>query len=446
MNNKSLIVFKKRSAFFVSLILLSTSLLTGCGSSTTSSTSDDTGTSDNTTTVAAAGLYDVVDTNQTTCYNSSTGAVIPCTGTGYDADYIRNAPSYTLTDAGLTVTDNRTGLIWLQTTDTDGVAGINVDDKLSQSSAASYCSTMNLGLGYTWRLPSIKELYSLILFSGEDPSGYTGTDTSALTPFIDDTIFDIGFGDLDGGERIIDGQYVTSTLYVSTTMNGDETVFGVNFVDGRIKGYPTRLGTGDKMFYVRCVTGNTSYGVNKFTDNGNQTITDAATGLMWQKNDSISTDWDDAVSTCENATTGDQSIWRLPNAKELQSIVDYTRSPDTDSSAAIDPIFTSTSFNNEEDAIDWGYYWAATTHVNHTGDGSSAAYLSFGRALGYMSSNILDVHGAGAQRSNDKLDVATTPGVSSANLGYGTFYYHGPQGDVLRHNNKVRCVNSDYLD
>lgn len=31
--------------------------------------------------------------------------------------------------------------------------------------------------------------------------------------------------------------------------------------------------------------------------------------------------------------------WRLPNAKELQSIIDYTRSPDTTKSAAFDLAF-----------------------------------------------------------------------------------------------------------
>jgi hypothetical protein len=36
-------------------------------------------------------------------------------------------------------------------------------------------------------------------------------------------------------------------------------------------------------YYVRCVRGNPSYGVNAFKDNGDSTITDTATGLMWQK-------------------------------------------------------------------------------------------------------------------------------------------------------------------
>jgi hypothetical protein len=77
--------------------------------------------------------------------------------------------------------------------------------------------------------------------------------------------------------------------------------------------------------------------------------------------------------------------------------------------------------------------------MDNAGDGSNAAYVSFGRALGYMNGQILDVHGAGSQRSNDKLNVATEPGAKSATSN-GTFYYKGPQGDILRMANMVRCV------
>ncbi len=94
-----------------------------------------------------------------------------------------------------------------------------------------------------WRLPTIKELYSLMNFAGTDPSGATGNDTSGLTPFIDRAYFDFGYGDTARGERIIDMQYASSTLYVSTTMLGSPTIFGVNFADGRIKGYTLDMAT-----------------------------------------------------------------------------------------------------------------------------------------------------------------------------------------------------------
>ena len=164
---------------------------------------------------------------------------------------------------------------------------------------------------------------------------------------------------------------------------------------------------------------------------------------MWHKNSSTSTDFDNAVSTCEADTTASKSDWRLPKVKELQSILDYSRSPDTTSSAAINSIFNATSFTNEEGETDWGYYWSSTTHVDNDGIGASGSYASFGRAMGYFNSSIMDVHGAGAQRSNYKSDLASRAGVSNETVNGVKFYTMGPQGDILRINNYVRCVRDE---
>jgi hypothetical protein len=79
--------------------------------------------------------------------------------------------------------------------------------------------------------------------------------------------------------------------------------FGVNFVDGRIKGYPKyKPGTtvGNTM-YFRMVRGNTDYGKNDFVNNGDSTVSDLATGLMWQKADDGTTgDWEEALAYAEN--------------------------------------------------------------------------------------------------------------------------------------------------
>ena len=385
--------------------------------------------------------YPIVDTNQKKCFDSAFGNALSCTGLGHDADYVGNRPSYTVSGSGATVRDNITSLIWQQSTDSNSDGTIDYADKMLHSDAVIYCDDLTLDSRSDWRLPSIKEAYSLILFSGKDPSNYDGTDTSGLTLFLH-TSFDRAFGDttsaagISAGDRIIDAQYASSTLYVSTTMNNDNTMFGVNYVDGRIKGYPKDI----KEFYVRCVADNTQYGINKFIDNDNDTISDNATGLMWQKNDSNSTDWDAAVTECESSNTATLTDWRLPNIKELHSIVDYDKSPDTDGDAAINSIFNSTSITNEENITDWAYYWSSTSHLDVNGDGANATYISFGRALGYLFDLVQDVHGAGSQRSNDKLNVSTKPGIESTSLNNGTFYYKGPQGDILRINNKVRCV------
>jgi len=107
--------------------------------------------------------------------------------------------------------------------------------------------------------------------------------------------------------------------------------------------------------------------------------------------------------------------------------------------------FNSTPITNEANITDWGYYWALTTHVDNNDNGGNLTYLSFGRALGYFQQLILDVHGAGTQRSNDKLNVVNESGAGSANVSNGLFYHHGPQGDILRLNNKVRCVRNTWL-
>lgn len=95
-------------------------------------------------------------------------------------------------------------------------------DKLSYDEAVNRADTLSLG-GYTdWRLPTIKELYSLIDFSGIDPSCYEGKDISGLVPFIDTEYFDLAWGDIDAGIRMIDAQYASATLHTgSTEYDGD---------------------------------------------------------------------------------------------------------------------------------------------------------------------------------------------------------------------------------
>ncbi len=384
--------------------------------------------------------YYIVDTAQIKCYDSNNGSEENCTNTGYDANYNGNQPNYSISTSGNIITDNVTSLMWTQSSDIDNDGQTtDVDDKLNYDDSIAYCSNLTLDEYDDWRLPDIKTLYSLILFSGEDPSSYQGDDTSELVTFLDGS-FTRAFGDTSANERIIDGQYATTTKYVSTTMNGDETMFGVNFVDGRIKGYPLTMQDQDKLYYVLCVRGEEEYGKNNFINNENNTITDNATALMWEQDDSQSSNFEDAITICENSITADFTDWRLPNVKELQSIVDYTKSPDTTSSAAIDSIFNSTSFTNEGGETDWGYYWSSTTHASYGGNGSSGSYISFGRALGYMGNTILDVHGAGAQRSNEKMNENGLGSSSAIEDDGSTFYYKGPQGDILRIDNMVRCV------
>ena len=407
--------------------------------------------------------YAVVDTHQTKCYDATTEIACPAAGAafyGQDAQVTGHAPSYTLSANGVTVYDNITGLTWESSPETNGDGSLNASDKLTYANALTHCAAHASAnyQGYSdWRLPSIKELYSLIQFNGTDPSGYSGTDTSGLTPFIDTAYFQFAYGDTSTGGRLIDNQYASSTLYVSNTANdGGQTLFGVNFIDGRIKGYGlTMPGDWEKTFFVQCARGNTSYGVNAFVDNGDQTITDSATGLMWTKSDSgAGMNWQAALAWAQTQNAANylgHSDWRLPNAKELQSILDYSRSPATSSSAAIDPIFNATSFTNEGGQTDWPWYWTSTTHVAYNGFGASGVYLSFGRADGWQKATLsatcytlYDIHGAGAQRSDPKTSSGVLT-IGAACTG-GTAYGHGPQGDVQRAANYVRLVRDADTD
>ncbi|MGD7652034.1 MAG: DUF1566 domain-containing protein [Verrucomicrobiales bacterium] len=296
------------------------------------------------------GLFVMVDTGQATCYSDTEEITAPGPGdsfAGQDAQYAGAEASYTVSDDGLTVYDNHTGLTWIRSTDTDGDGDIDADDKLTYDEQFSYADARNAESfgGYSdWRVPSIKEVYSLMDFRGMDPSGYEGTDTSGLVPFIDDDVFEFAYGDTDAGERIIDSQYGSTNLYV----DGEDLLFGVNFADGRIKGYGLTLFGVDKTFFVMLCRGNESYGVNDFEETGEGTVLDHSTGLMWQQGDSVDgLDWEEALAYAENLELGGYSDWRLPNAKELQAIVDYTRSPGTPDSGAIDAVFTCTPITND---------------------------------------------------------------------------------------------------
>jgi len=103
----------------------------------------------------------------------------------------------------------------------------------------------------------------------------------------------------------------------------------------------------------------------RFTDNGDGTITDNATGLMWAKEPGAiggnfgsagspaAMTWDNAIDECLALTYAGHSDWRLPNTHELTSLYDDGRySPN------IDPIFVNTQ-------NDW--YWSSTTNIQNAG-------------------------------------------------------------------------------
>ena len=102
--------------------------------------------------------YTLVETGQGFCYNSD-GENIDCPAEGeafYDQDAQFTGASFDYTDNGDgTVMDNVTGLIWQQTPDSGNY---------SWDEAQVYCESLSLGGSDDWRMPSLKELFSISIF------------------------------------------------------------------------------------------------------------------------------------------------------------------------------------------------------------------------------------------------------------------------------------------
>jgi hypothetical protein len=88
------------------------------------------------------------------------------------------------------------------------------------------------------------------------------------------------------------------------------------------------------------------------TDNGDGTVTDSGTLLMWQQGESSALTWEAALTYCEGLVlpVSGYDDWRLPNHKELMSLVDDTR---------YNPSINTTLFANAASS----YYWSSTSHA-----------------------------------------------------------------------------------
>jgi hypothetical protein len=314
--------------------------------------------------------YPLIDTGQVTCYDTENVISCPASGAsfaGQDAQYSGESFSFTNNNNG-TITDNISGLTW---------QGTPSSSSYSWQEAVDYCSSLSLATYADWRIPSLKELFSI-------------SDFSQGWPYIDTSYFSLASGTVSKDEQYWSSNY----YYVGTTHNGAASAFAVNHVTGHIKAYPAAA-SGHFGNYVRCVRG-TAYGTNNFVDNGDGTITDQATGLMWTQNDSgQALDWQNALDSAENLVFAGYNDWRLPNIRELQSIVDYSGT-----FPAIDSLFNCTSITNEAGNSDYGYYWSGTSAIfQQNGSYYYAWYVAFGRAVDDAGS---DTHGAGAVRFDTK--------------------------------------------
>jgi hypothetical protein len=214
------------------------------------------------------------------------------------------------------VKDNVTGLVWEVKTDNGDLQ--DKDFTYTWDDAVDFVRDLNIsnfGGHSDWRLPTIKELSYIVNYG-------------AYAPAINSFYF----------PNTRTGSYWTSTEYATDGSLG----WRLDFYNGT-----PSVEAKETLCHARAVRGRTED--QSFLDNGDNTITDTATGLMWTKlADLDAKTWQEALAFCENLTFAGYSDWRLPNIKELRSIVDYTTEV-----PAIDQIFFPDTIGSP--------YWSSTT-------------------------------------------------------------------------------------
>ncbi len=301
-----------------------------------------------TTTTAGQG-FTVIDSGQTSCYDNTAVQTCPqATFPGQDANFagvpaLRNfiGPIQHNTTTNYTTTDNATGLVWKSCPEGKTGAGCGGSaTTMNWYAAVNQCSALNLSGGYAgktnWRLPTARELDTL-------------ANHNNLAPALDGANFPSANGLTN---------FWTSTAYIGSAANAWMNVAAF----GNTSSAGTKTATTN---YVRCVSSPTTIGAVSYTDNGDGTVTDNVSNLRWQKcsygqtNDATCTgtagniNWQGALQYCDAlslGTFGNSSNWRLPNANELNSLMDRS---------AVSPAIKTASFPNTAAA---GDYWSSSTY------------------------------------------------------------------------------------
>jgi quinol monooxygenase YgiN len=279
-------------------------------------------------------------TGQRKCWTTS-GAPIDCAGTGQDgavnAGVTWPKPRFNNNGDG-TVTDKLTGLIWLQ--DADRFGEVSWEQALVnvRHLASGSCELADGSRAGDWRLPNIRELFSLIDYgSGAPiiPKGHpfknvkcaiywTGTSLASapslawmMTLGIGPTVFDLKINP----NRMWP---VRGKSHVPRT--GQQMCW-----DQRGQPLPTCAGSGQDGDLRAGVLWPTP----RFTDNADGTVTDNLTNLVWLHNANPFgfRTWDQALKDCNGLASGSHGLtdgskagdWHLPNIREIESLVDYNR-------------------------------------------------------------------------------------------------------------------------
>ena len=163
-----------------------------------------------------------------------------------------------------------------------------------------------------------------------------------------------------------DKQSISNSL--SSTIPRKDKFWSSNiYFNDPFKGYVVDFGTGEAKDHlltennkVRCVSGKELS--NDFKYLSQFEVLDNATGLIWQKEQDLSTRiWRNSVMYCEESSLSNNSDWRLPTVKELASIIDYNK---------YSPAIDNLSFKN---TISYPY-WTSTSDI---GGSSSRLAIHF---------------------------------------------------------------------
>jgi hypothetical protein len=341
------------------------------------------------------------DSGQTKCYNNTVEIPCPAPGEpfyGQDGNYSINPPSYTklgqngiaLPDSAkqhegwIMTRDNVTGLIWENKAvgggihdkrnlytwcdknpatngGNEGTCGKEKETGELATDTEGFIKALNdsnFGGFSNWRMPTQKELQSIV-------------DYSRWYPAIDMAYF-------PATTATTGTSYWSSTPYVSSVLNG---AWRVGF-DGSTIYYVAK----SHKHGVRAVRGAQAPSSDHFVDNGDGTVTDTITGLMWQKRTSSTTQkWEEALKSAKDLTLAGYDDWRLPTVKELQSIVDFSiRYPVVDT--AFFPRTLSFSFWSSTTCADrtdvaWGVsFWGGEGAANNKLQGQSVRAIRGGQS------------------------------------------------------------------
>jgi hypothetical protein len=233
------------------------------------------------------------DTDVSKCYNQSAAIDCPIEGQAfYGQDYQYTSNEMRFTDNGdSTVTDNVTSLTWQQGASASTYNWYEASgtfDATHNPGSVDVCGSLSF-VGHTdWRLPSRRELESIVDYGTGIPAA------------INTTYFPSG-----NGEYWSDAEDAPSAA---------DARFA-DFTDGSVR-------VADKITtrFVRCARGS-AWGSSVFVDNGDNTVTDTPLGLTWQKAGQGSLDWDAMLAFCEGLSLAGQTDWRLPDIKELVTLV-----------------------------------------------------------------------------------------------------------------------------